>query len=367
VRTLLLIAALGAGGCNLVFGLDQPDDDGAVDGGVDAPRGFDDPVTLLLAGTVDLAILPPSGGRTGQALVLAVDSSAVVMVTADAVRDVSATFLSLDAVPVSLAALDFNLDGLGDVAVVTVAEVSLIAGKLDGSLAYTTSLADMGGSVYAAGRFTAPAGVDLVVAHAAVTTVSEWLSDGAGGHVIATLFATDGEPAAIESIELDGTAGDELVVSDSVGVRTYRRSAVALEPLGSALSGPATALLATRLDEDVALDVLIGGADGRIAVWQGDGEGSFRLGLTLPTEAVGAMALARGDGDGDGHDDDLAVAAPAAGVVQIFRSQGGELAELHRFPFAEAPTDVAFADLDGDGLDDLVVVLASAVMIFFGR
>ena len=64
VRGLLFIVALG--GCNLVFGLDEPEDDGSgIDAGLDAPRTWAEAQVLFIPDAQRVAVLS-GGARPGE-------------------------------------------------------------------------------------------------------------------------------------------------------------------------------------------------------------------------------------------------------------------------------------------------------------
>lgn len=362
------MAALGVGGCNLVFGLDEPqDDDGGPggDGGVDAPRSYGAPEILFIPDAHNVAVL--SGGvRPGQRLVIGSTAGALFHVVSDAARDVSATSTSVEP-PAALAAIHADGDGIGDLLVTQSTGILYCPGTNDGTLVAELELTEVGSSLIAVGAYESAVPDDLVVGHVGSVGISEWLGNGQAGFAANPAFTGDGVPRQIVAVDVDGDSLDELIVADTVGVRMYRRFASGFAPVGDTLTGPILALMALRLDGNPAFDILLGDATGTIAVWLGDGAGSFQQGPSLVVEPTSSMALAHGDGDGDGRDDDLMVAA--GGAVSLFiAGDDGTLTPGDRFVVGEVSA-LAFADLDGDGQDDLVVLLPAAdqVLIFFAQ
>jgi hypothetical protein len=362
------MAALGVGGCNLVFGLDEPqdDDDGpGGDGGVDAPRTYGAPEVLFIPDARNVAVL--SGGvRPGQRLVIGSAAGALFHVVSDAGRDVSATSSSVEP-PAAVAAIQADGDGISDLLVTQSTGIVFYPGTNDGTLVAELELTEVGSSLIAVGAYETAAPDDLVVGHVGSLGIGEWLGNGQAGFGSTPGFTSDGVPQQIVAVDVDGDGVDELIVADTVGVRMYRRFPSGFAAMGDTLTGPILALTALRLDGNPTFDILIGDATGTIAVWFGDGDGGFQQGPSLVVEQTTSMALAHGDLDGDGLDDDLMVAA--GGAVSLFiAGDDGELTAGDRFVVGEVSA-LAFADLDGDAQDDLVVLLPAAdqVLIFFAQ
>lgn len=108
-------------------------------------------------------------------------------------------------------------------------------------------------------------------------------------------------------------------------------------------------------DGDGQLDPIGVGTDGRILVWLSQG-GEDRIGHLISETAAGAVAVISGDWDLDG-DPDLAVASETTGTITGWTNGGTGLSWTPRVLAGGfgAPSALAVADLDRDGLADLVV------------
>ena len=127
-------------------------------------------------------------------------------------------------------------------------------------------------------------------------------------------------------------------------------------------TGPRGIALIDRDGNGGVMDLAVANAAaGTVTLLDNNGSGGFTLGATVTLPAPGPVALAAGKLDGIGNRNDLVVACAdpvSPGVYQIARIlQAGALA-----PTASAvsvgnrrPVHIACADLDGDGLDEILV------------
>jgi hypothetical protein len=180
----------------------------------------------------------------------------------------------------------------------------------------------------------------------------------ASPHVLACAGPASG--GALEAVLTDGA---DLVIEQGVAAG-FAELARWPEP------GVRRALLAD-LDGDGAADLLTLHAD-RVLLRRGDGVGGFGAPVTLPLEA-GSSDLVVADFDEDGRPD-LAVASGdgIANRVSIRRALAPAADGSFGFgpptyvALTAIPTALAAADLDGDGVLDLVVVHASGVAVLRG-
>ncbi len=127
---------------------------------------------------------------------------------------------------------------------------------------------------------------------------------------------------------------------------------------GNQPSGMVTA----DFDGNGSLDLAVINTDpGNIVILKGGGNGSFTLKNTYTVPA--AQALATADFTGDGLPD-LAVTEGISGgngSVHLFRNTGGgAFAAMTPLILGESTNNLTFADVDGDGLQDLVASINGA-------
>jgi hypothetical protein len=231
------------------------------------------------------------------------------------IRLVDAVLIDAPSVISGVAAADVTGDGVGDVTFGPVGSgpLRIHAGTGDGGFASPVDVAT-GVSGSSAHRLLVAElngdGVDDLVVGWYGRLVTIVLSDGAGGHSVATSRATDGSASEAE--------------------------------------WPAV----VDWDGDGDLDVVTASSTGMIRVRWNDGAGAFSSPSTLLTSAPVARNLAAGDLDGDGAPD-LALAVVSG--VRILWNDGGVLtaSELLGLQGSLPTYGVEAADFDGDGLQEV--------------
>ncbi|MDP2496402.1 MAG: VCBS repeat-containing protein [Candidatus Palauibacterales bacterium] len=126
---------------------------------------------------------------------------------------------------------------------------------------------------------------------------------------------------------------------------------------------------------DGAPDVVAGSGEGEpgVAVWHGDGAGTFSPAAGAPYPvASGPTSLAVHDVDGDGVDDVLATSYVGDELTILYGSRDAGDAEALRtlrIGVAGSPWGVAAADFDGDGRSDLATANdgSGEVSVFLAR
>ena len=178
----------------------------------------------------------------------------------------------------------------------------------------------------------------------------------------------------IQAADLDGDGADELVGASQLlgGWTTYswrapgEFSAEVVE--ANVLSG--TRVATADLDGDGAPELLHAGLQDVVRVAWGDGGGDFPVVETYCASlegrgsSAGTSALDVGDLDGDGRLDVLA-SNPNTGELAVL---GGlhttrALRLPHTIPVGTSAREVRMADLDGDGLVEVVLLTAEAVVV----
>lgn len=238
-------------------------------------------------------------------------------------RDGSNSVYRVSRTPQSLAAADFNGDGLIDLAA---------AGSIGNSVTVLLGRESPGGPLMYEPASETPTGAgprDLAVAD----------------------FNGDGEL----DIATVNNGGDSL--SLLLGLGDGRFTPMPATPLGD---GPA-GLVAGDFDGDGDTDAAaINNIAGTVSVLRNSGTGVF----TVQSRAVGAgpAGIAAVDDDSDG-DLDLFIACSTARTVQVLRNAGGVFTPEPGIPVGAAAWSVAPADLDADGDVDLAVVSTTEAVV----
>jgi len=216
-----------------------------------------------------------------------------------------------------------------------------------------------------------------------------YLNDG-GGVFAAAATAFDSAPArcgaAATAVDLDRDGRDDLVVAgcteyDAATNSVRRDPSVWYRNLGGAAFGagvtlgsePAVDVLASDLDGDGDSDLAILQSNGGATIFRNDTAPgaaiTFTVAQTLPATVFGGGRFASGRYLSGDALPDLAMLQPRgspnapAGVV-FWRNAGAlNFQRDVRVPINNGqPRDLASADFDGDGMDDLVVVASGSLL-----
>ena len=207
------------------------------------------------------------------------------------------------------------------------------------------------------------AGGELVVAFSIATTDVVVL-DAPGGELVATPAAArpDGALVAVIAADVDGDCDDDLVIATDLGPPLiWRRTGTTFTPGDALGSGAVAAVAAADVDRDGAVDLITATAT-TLLLWRNDGAGAFAAddrALQAGSRLTSARALATADLDGDGVPD-LVVGQAGAPLAAWLGDGSGFQPNDAAVP--PVPLDVArfeLADADGDFDPDLAV--ASAV------
>lgn len=145
-------------------------------------------------------------------------------------------------------------------------------------------------------------------------------------------------------------AGDETVVYLNAGTRSFDTSGTSL---GAGSMSDVVAV--ADWNGDQVADVVIGGAGA--VLYLGDAAGAFGDGETLPIGGQ-VRALGAADFDGDGFEDLLLTGD--FGTVLLANRGGTQLEEVA----AQPGSDLAVADFNNDGFADIAIVVAGNIDIF---
>lgn len=287
------------------------------------------------------------------------------------------TDFSAGAAPYSVAVADFNRDGFLDLAVAASdcpvfpncgpGSISILLGNGDGTFqapTYFSTGSDTDPHSVAAGDFNGDGIPDIVVANYATNTVSVLLGVGNGtfqGHIDAPVGS---EPSSVAVGDFNGDGMLDLVVTnfhnDTVSVLLGNGDGT-LKPAVNYVVGHGPVFVAVgAFDGNPTLDlVVVNETDNNASILLGNGDGTFQSQVTYPTGAGGnPLSVVTGDFNGDGNLD-LAVANFRSQRVSVLLGNGnGTFQAVQTYPTGSNPSSVVTADFNGDGKLDLA--LASA-------
>jgi FG-GAP-like repeat/Bacterial Ig-like domain (group 3) len=280
---------------------------------------------------------------------------------------VSITLPSSFMSPSALAVGDFNNDGNLDLAVAgdNANQVLILLGQGNGSFVIAgTASTGTGPNSIAVGDFNGDGNADLAVTNQFSSSVTILLGNGAGVFTpVGASPATDSFPYSVAVGDFNGDGKQDLAVANYFGY-----DVTVLLGNGDGTFTPTPSSPGTGIYPDwVAVGDFNGDGKQDLAVTNqfsktvtlllGDGKGDFTPTSTSPATGTNPQSVAIGDFNGDGIDD-LAVANPNDNTVSILLGKGDGTfpkTQLVTFPSGTAPNSVAVADLNGDGLNDVVV------------
>lgn len=206
--------------------------------------------------------------------------------------------------------------------------------------------------------FDGDGALDIAVSLFAWNRVAIFLNDGAGGFSPAGHCEVGEVPATVVAADANGDGLPDLFVANPLS-----NSISYLENRGGGRFAPQVELpthgeqphdlVALDLDGDGALDIAAANyfPPLSVAIFYGRGDGAFEPPRILPN--VGGLRLHAADLDGDGLPD-LLTDIGRAGVCIVLNRGGREFAEPMEPDLAEPFTGLHVADLDGDGLPELL-------------
>jgi hypothetical protein len=290
---------------------------------------------------------------------------------------------------ITIGSADFNHDGTPDVVLAGNAPntLSILLSDSHGVLGTPTPIVitDQGwgvtGYIVATGDFNHDGKADIVVAtrgglgNEASTEVAVLLGTGTGKFKPAVFYSMGDTSGSgdVKVADVNGDAKPDLIVSNAdgnlsvllgKGNGTFNPAVVTPVPSESGTPGP-PAIATGDFNHDGKLDVALTNYVGStVEILFGDGDGMFQpavatAGLQYP------QAIVPGDFNKDGKTD-LAVASGAnGGEVGIFLNNGnGTFSGPNIFAYIPAgygggtsPSNIKTADVNGDGVPDLLVTL----------
>jgi YD repeat-containing protein len=269
---------------------------------------------------------------------------------------------AVGAVPVSVAAGDFNGDGNLDLATANDNDnnVGVLLGVGDGSFQPHTDYAignDLSGITTA--DFNKDGFLDLATADCNDNTASILLGNGNGTFQNRASFATGRCPVAVAAADFNGDGAEDLVTANSAdnSVSVLLGNGNGTLQTGTDYSVPATpiAVSVADFDGDKNLDIAVLN-DGLISIFFGNGDGTFRPRVDVGNGVSFGGAMTIADFNADGIPDLAVTDGSSSGSLAVLLGNGnGTFTPSYRNFLPFSPDQVAAGDFNRDGVIDLAV------------
>ncbi len=191
-------------------------------------------------------------------------------------------------------------------------------------------------------------------------TLAVWANDGTGGFVAEPLATVQlaSAPARLTGLPREGSSASDVIVPFPTleVIHRYRLQGEELLLIG-ALPSLNQAFSAVAIDEGGDGDFeLVAGEVNQVVIYRADGQGGLQSAeILLPAVACGHVCDVR-DVDGDGLVD-LQIAESAGLRAILVPNTPTGFGPPIEFGLIGSPSDVSFADIDGDGQPDLAATL----------
>ena len=277
----------------------------------------------------------------------------------------------------SVVTADFNGDGHPDLAV-AVDGAAILLGNGEGTFQPSVTYEARRWPVdLAVGDFNQDGVPDLVIANNPANEASVLLGRGDGTFEPALTFDAGASPSSVAVGDFNGDDVPDFVVADE---RAYGLTVILSKGDGSFRARPSMlhgiptwSVAADDVNGDGVVDLLVTRfAPSAIQVLLNQGDGSFAPPILTPVPSrpinCGPVALATGDFNRDRKLDVSAVDVGVGIVILLGNGDGGfslgQVADVGRL--GTNPGSIASADIDGDGILDLVVAVEISNTVVVG-
>lgn len=185
--------------------------------------------------------------------------------------------------------------------------------------------------------------------------------DGTSGAIV-DLPVVGAGARSIEVVDLDGDGRDDLVVATRTHVEVFHQRDGALVPAPTiALPRAEVVRVGDVTGDGIADLVVVGWSEGQLHVIAGDGAGGFAAPVTYAVSLGGWNDLELGDVDGDGRLDVVAMSGQMYAIPSLsvlIQAEDGTLRPPASYALPVANTNarsVGVGDVDGDGIAEVVV------------
>lgn len=283
------------------------------------------------------------------------------------------TFQVIVTVPLGMApgavvAGAFNSDGNLDIAVANQAgnTVSVLLGKGNGSFMAAVKFVTGGGPIaLVSGDFNGDGHLDLATANNNSNDVTLLLGHGDGAFQSQAPFSVGAYPFALVASDFNNDGRLDLATANGLGVAL----SVGLGFGNSTFTEPGASFPAVQsrpivadLNGDGIPDVTVLESDGKILFRPGKLGGAFGAPVIVnPGPAGDARDISVGSGQGGSY---VAAVNSRSGSFSLYVFFGGQFQRLPTLQSTESiPSYIRVGDVNGDGLDDLVMSLADSKQI----